>query len=121
MVSYGAKYVNRESFDILVLRSIMSKQRVKAHVFAVPFNPYHCCLHAGVAAWERTLSTQPVGRDLVAQIGKMHARRGRLSYLRHEGCVEPSHNVLNLLRCNQDSFIAMYPSYPGDAVLVDRS
>lgn len=78
----------------------------------------------GVPAWERQLAREPSGPTLLQQIDGLHARRGRLAWLRkHQqqqqhkgsGSVASKHpSALAVLRMAQARFCGLYPDYPGD-------
>jgi hypothetical protein len=67
---------------------------------------------AGVPAWQRTLCQTPSGAKLVQSIDRLHARRGRLAWLKEEGLTDAP--CLRVLDWSESKFAGTYAGYPGD-------
>jgi hypothetical protein len=73
---------------------------------------------AGVAAWERMLCHNPSGPRLLQSIDRLHARRGRLVWLREQGLVDGP--CLRVLEMSEGKFAGHYVGYPGDAAMAQQ-
>jgi hypothetical protein len=73
---------------------------------------------AGVAAWERMLCHNPSGARLLQSIDRLHARRGRLVWLREQALSDVP--CLRVLYMSEGRFAAQHVGYPGDAAMAQQ-